>query len=516
MESLKNLINLFNSEKFFFMITFLPVMLYKDFSETQRTSIFYIIFWFYAIYQKYMLNEKISVVYILVLLVIVTFLSLEILTFDVPKLSLIINIMYKIIDYVFIMFSQYGVVYIILSIVILEIKTEIIMIFSIFLILNGLIKLFNLKLKYIILFPIFFAFLSNNFKRLFERLNSKLKNFTLKYILILFICYVIVLFYSLLLYYCIVRDRNILVSISLFIIGILRISCEDFKIKTVTELFKYLPPPVKTDENIFPLECIYDINFFEWMDKSGKEKNCEYYKILYKFLCKKRLKDYKIGRIFCKFLNKIKFKRLNKWLKEWLEIGHMEVSLIRSLGIWYGRENLIRLYLFCIIYTIIYTRSLRKFFEKRYTASYSEGNYFRSYLLKICMRRLTLNFTKKEGYSSIVDYMGEKKETWSKEKFFVGCIGFELNEIKRRLNQIEKRLKNEVFTAEIFNESKYSQIVKKYNLSRSKIKKYLHKIKKDILVIEIINDSNYSKIIKKYNLSESKIETHLRKIVSNE
>ena len=132
------------------------------------------------------------------------------------------------------------------------------------------------------------------------------------------------------------------------------------------------------------------------------------------------------------------------------------------------------------------------------------------------MRRLTLNFTKKEGYSSIVDYMGEKKETWSKEKFFVGCIGFELNEIKRRLNQIEKRLKNEVFTAEIFNESKYSQIAKKYNLSRSKIKKYLHKIKKDILVIEIINDSNYSKIIKKYNLSESKIETHLRKIVSNE
>ena len=96
MESLKNLISLFNSEKIFFMTTFLPVMLYKDFSETQRISIFYIMFWFSAIYQKYMLNEKISVVYILGLLVIVTFLSLEILTFDVPKLSLITNILYKI------------------------------------------------------------------------------------------------------------------------------------------------------------------------------------------------------------------------------------------------------------------------------------------------------------------------------------------------------------------------------------------------------------------------------------
>ena len=76
------------------------------------------------------------------LFIIITFLSLEILTFDVPKLSLITNIMYKIIDYIFIMFSQYGVIYMILSIVILEIRNEVTMIFSIFLILNGLIKLF--------------------------------------------------------------------------------------------------------------------------------------------------------------------------------------------------------------------------------------------------------------------------------------------------------------------------------------------------------------------------------------
>ena len=294
------------------MTAFLPVMLYKDFSETQRISIFYIIFWSFPVYQKYIDKKNIPIVYIIALFIIITFLSLEILTFDVPKLSLITNILYKIIDYIFIMLSQYGVIYMLFSVIILETRNDIIMIFSIFLILNGLIKLFNLKLKDVILFPIFFTFISDNFKRLFERLNSKLKNFTLKYILILFVCYVIVLFYSLLLYYCIVRDRNILVSISLFIIGILRISCEDFKIKTVMELFKYLPPPVKTDENIFPLECIYDINFFEWMDKSGKEKNCEYYKILYKFLYKKKLKDYKIGKMFYKFLRKLFYKLLNK------------------------------------------------------------------------------------------------------------------------------------------------------------------------------------------------------------
>ena len=225
MKNLTNLISLFNSEKFFFMTTFLPVMLYKDFSETQRITIFYIIFWSFPMYQKYTdTSQNIPVVYIIMLFIIITFLSLEILTFDVPKLSLITNIMYKIIDYIFIMFSQYGVVYIILSIVILEIKTKIIMIFSIFLILNGLIKLFNLKLKS--------------------------ENSILKYVFPLFICYTIEFVCSLIMYYYIIKDKNMLVSTSLFVIGILRISCEDFKIKTVMELFKYLPPPVKTEENI--------------------------------------------------------------------------------------------------------------------------------------------------------------------------------------------------------------------------------------------------------------------------
>ena len=498
MKSLENLISLFDSEKFFFMTTFLPVMLYKDFSETQRISIFYIIFWSFPMYQKYTKTvQSIPIVYIITLFIIITFLSLEILTFDVPKLSLITNIMYKIIDYIFIMFSQYGVVYIILSIVILEIKTKIIMIFSIFLILNGLIKLFNLKLKS--------------------------ENSILKYVFPLFICYTIEFVCSSIIYHYIIKDKNMLVSTSLFVIGILRISCEDFKIKTVMELFKYLPPPVKTEENIFSFECIYDISFFEWMNKSDKEKNYEYYEILYKMLCKKKIKDYEIGKRFYKFLriffykllSKKKFKQLIKWLKEWLEISHMEISLIRSLGIWYGRENLIRLYLFCIIYTIVYTRSLRKFFEKRYGPSYS-NLYFRNYLLKICMKRLTLNFSSKVRYSSLFDYMGENKKYWSKEKFFVGCLGFELNKIKKRLSQIEKRLKEKSFIDEIVNNSSYSQIVKKYDLSQSKTKKYLYKIKKDILVIEITNDSKYRKIIKKYNLSKTEIEKYLHQIINNE
>jgi len=478
MESLKNLISLFDSEKFFFMTTFLPVMLYKDFSETQRISIFYIIFWSFPTYQKYTKNaQSIPVVYIIMLFIIITFLSLEILTFDVPKLSLITNIMYKIIDYIFIMFSQYGVIYMILSIVILEIRNEVTMIFSIFLILNGLIKLFYTKeilIKIFNLIP----------KKTREMFNSIPK----KSIVANIFWYTIKLVCSMSIYHNIIINRNILFifSISLFVIGILRISCEDFKIKTVTELFKYFPPPVKTDENIFPLKCIYDINFFEWMDdKSDKEKNYEYYQILYEFLDKKKSKLFK-----------------------WLKINHMEMSLVRSLGIWYGRENLIRLYFFSVIYTVFYTRSLRKFFEKRYGAYYSDKDYFKIYLLKICMRRLTLNFSKKVRYSSICNYMGERKENWSKEKFFVGCMGLENNKIEKHLEEIEDKIQKNNFIVEIIDDLN-TQSVKKYNISKDKVKE-------EIFIFEIINDTKYSEIIKQYNLSETEIERQLRKIVSNE
>lgn len=233
-------------------------------------------------------------------------------------------------------------------------------------------------------------------------------------------------------------------STSLFIIGIFIISCENFKIKTVTEFFKYIPPPVKTNESIFPLDCIYDITFFEWMDTPNKEKNYEYYDIIYEFLNKKKAKIYE---------------KKDKYLG----INHMQIVLIRSLGISYGRENLIRLHFFATIYAILYLKNLRKFFEKKYGPFYSEI-YFRNYLLKICIKNLTLNFSEKIKYSSIFKYMGERKENWSKEKFFVGCLG------------TRTKIKNKKDIFEILNDSRYIKIIKKYNLSKTKIERYLHQI----------------------------------------
>ncbi len=431
MESLKNLINLFNSEKFFFMTTFLPVMLYKDFSETQRISIFYIIFWSFPVYQKYIDKKNIPIVYIIALFIIITFLSLEILTFDVPKLSLITNILYKIIDYIFIMLSQYGVIYMLFSVIILETRNEIIMIFAIFLILKGVFELFDER-----------EFLRKKLK-LFDFTQRNVTIITIVYICKLFFLYISEFILSVLIYHYVTVDRKI-ISTFLFVIGILVISFENFKIKTVTELFRYIPPPVKTDENVFPLNCIYDIKVFEWMDKSSKEKNYEYYDIIYQLLDKKKSKFYE---------NKDK----------WLGINHMQITLIRSLGIWYGRENLIRLHIFSTIYAVLYLKSLRKFFEKRYGPFYSDL-YFRNYLLKICMKRLTLNFSQEVRYSSIFDYMGENKEYWSKEKFFVGCLGLRI------------KIENEKDISKIINNPRYSQIIKNYSLSEREIKWHLFKI----------------------------------------
>ena len=435
MKSLENLISLFDSEKFFFMTTFLPVMLYKDFSETQRISIFYIIFWSFPMYQKYIKPaQSIPVVYIILLFIIITFLSLEILTFDVPKLSLITNIMHKILDYIFIRFSQYGVIYIILSIVILEIKTEIIIIFSIFFLLKGAFELLDAR-------EVLRIFLN-----LFDFKQRNITMITIVYACKVYFLYIIEFILSVLIYCNMTIDKQFIFfcSTSLFIIGIFIISCENFKIKTVTEFFKYIPPPVKTDENIFPLDCIYDIKFFEWMDKINKEKNYEYYDIIYGFLNKKKAEIYE---------------KKDKYLG----INHMQIVLIRSLGMSYGRENLIRLHFFGTIYAVLYLKNLRKFFEKKYGPFYSEI-YFRNYLLKICIKNLTLNFSEEIKYSSIFKYMGERKENWSKEKFFVGCLG------------IRTKIKDEKDILEIFNDSRYIKIIRKYNLSKNKIERYLYQI----------------------------------------
>ena len=80
------------------------------------------------------------------------------------------------------------------------------------------------------------------------------------------------------------------------------------------------------------------------------------------------------------------------------------------------------------------------------------------------MRRLTLNFSQEVRYSSIFDYMGKNTKLWSKEKFFVGCLGLE----------IEIKNENDIF--EIINNSRYNQIMKEYNLSKKNIKFYLYKI----------------------------------------
>ena len=69
-------------------------------------------------------------------------------------------------------------------------------------------------------------------------------------------------------------------------------------------------------------------------------------------------------------------------------------------------------------------------------------------------------------------------------------------------------LKKNNFIVEII-EDLNTQSVKKYNISKDKVKE-------EIFIFEIINDTKYSEIIKQYNLSETEIERQLRKIVSNE
>ena len=87
-------------------------------------------------------------------------------------------------------------------------------------------------------------------------------------------------------------------------------------------------------------------------------------------------------------------------------------------------------------------------------------------------------------------------------------MGLENNKIEKHLEEIEDKIQKNNFIVEIIDDLN-TQSVKKYNISKDKVKE-------EIFIFEIINDTKYSEIIKQYNLSETEIERQLRKIVSNE
>ena len=84
-----------------YIIASIAVISYTNFNENQRMFLLYLFTFATAFFEIFEVTASI------ILLVLITFVFLEYLTEDIKKLTLITNLLYKLYDYLFMMFFQY-------------------------------------------------------------------------------------------------------------------------------------------------------------------------------------------------------------------------------------------------------------------------------------------------------------------------------------------------------------------------------------------------------------------------
>ena len=108
---------LFSSNLFaIYIIACIAVISYTNFKENQRMFLIYIFTYATAFFEIFRISASI------VLVLLITFIFLEYLSEDTKKLTLITKVVYKVYDYIFMMFFQYHFFWILLALVILHVS----------------------------------------------------------------------------------------------------------------------------------------------------------------------------------------------------------------------------------------------------------------------------------------------------------------------------------------------------------------------------------------------------------
>ncbi len=99
-----------------YIIACIAVITYTDFKENQRMFLLYLFTYALAFFSVFRISAC------LLLLFIITFIFIEYLTEDFKKLTLVTRLHYKVLDYIFMMFSQYHFLWVFLAFVLLHIS----------------------------------------------------------------------------------------------------------------------------------------------------------------------------------------------------------------------------------------------------------------------------------------------------------------------------------------------------------------------------------------------------------
>ena len=282
-------------------------------------------------------------------LIVSTFLFLEILTQDEFKMKIITRIRYKVLDYLFLIIFQYGILYTILSIL-----------------------LTSFKLSYFV---------------------STIVHCPFEVIRFFFQC----------------------ISIILFISGIVKITSEKFKIKTINELNSVFTPSInmvsfgKIDSDIFNM-------LIDMEDKTYRIRLNTYNFFSLEFI------NYKIKQ-FRQFRSMVeRYQKTIVYIKATRHIrgySTLEMQLLRSIGIVYGYNIIIFRKIYEILYTTIFLKSLKSYYTKN---NYANHDRYKDFLLYTYLRNVNTKINEKY-YPKITDFIGNDVQSWTKEKCYIAFCG---------------------------------------------------------------------------------------------
>ncbi|EAD5681978.1 hypothetical protein P0B80_001403 [Listeria innocua] len=329
----------------------------------------------------------------IVFLLLSTFIYLEFLSNDNEKQIIIVKLGYKLLDYFFIIFFQYHIGWIIFSLLPIFLRNE----------------------------------LSNNidFNWFLEVDVEKIS-----YILSI-------------------------IAILIFVLGVSRVTAQEFKVKSVDEVIKkyFSPNPIYRRPHSDFSSCYFEM-ISDMEDKTYFKRKQTYSFLSFEFISIKNKQLSGNTKSLMEYAKKAyKFIKRSKNIRGY---STLEMQLIRILFIEAGYNKKIVRKIFELVYTKIFLQSLKNFYEANV---YEHRSEYKKYLLFIYFNNTNTKIAGK-SFQSMRNVFPEKEiKDWSNEELFVVCAGLPYRDFT---------------AAEVL--SAYQYIIEKYELDRVKIKESIKAI----------------------------------------
>lgn len=343
-----------------YIIACIAVISYTDFKENQRMFLLYLFTYALAFFRVF----RISVC--LLLLFLITFIFIEYLTEDFKKLALVTRLDYKVIDYTFMMLSQYHFLWVFLAFVLLHISHVI----PILIQNQYWIDFITYIVKCISLIPAFLGLhltISQPFK---------------------------------------------IKSISSI--------CQTFD-QDPPYQFKY----VDDMQEKFDLLCAFEDKTYFIRKNSYSCFSWEYIRL---FIKRRVFSNFKIFK--SKPLKVLKYAKTNLLPSKILSRGYStpEMQLLRTLGVIRGyEEHKYQRKIFEVLYSKIFFASLKEYHQSN---TYSPLEHYRHYLLQVYLQTVMTKINDRRCAPLSSAFSDPKNiAQWSMDGLFVACLGLSFREV---------------------------------------------------------------------------------------